>query len=132
LWGWEAPRGGRSLAGSQGWLVKGLLKGECLRVGRKLSSSHLTSFLHPAINKLVLAGHQWLTPVILATWEVVIQRITVLGQPREILHQTPISKISRAKWAGGVAQVVECLLCKCQALISNFSPKKKKKNAGSH
>jgi hypothetical protein len=25
----------------------------------------------------------------------------------------PISKITRAKWTGGVAQAAECLLCKC-------------------
>jgi hypothetical protein len=25
---------------------------------------------------------------------------------------TPPSKITRAKWTGGVAQVVQCLLCK--------------------
>jgi hypothetical protein len=31
-----------------------------------------------------------------------------------------ISKITRAKWAGGVAQVVECLLCKHEALSSKF------------
>jgi hypothetical protein len=28
----------------------------------------------------------------------------------------PISKITRAKWAGVVAQAVEHLLCKCEAL----------------
>jgi hypothetical protein len=31
---------------------------------------------------------------------------------RQIVHETPISKITRAKWTGGVAQAVECLLCK--------------------
>jgi hypothetical protein len=30
-----------------------------------------------------------------------------------------ISKIARAKWTGGMAQAVECLLCKCEALSSN-------------
>jgi hypothetical protein len=30
----------------------------------------------------------------------------------------PISKITRAKWIGGVSQVAECLLCKCKALSS--------------
>jgi hypothetical protein len=30
----------------------------------------------------------------------------VQGQPRQIVHETPISKITRAKWTGGVAQVI--------------------------
>jgi hypothetical protein len=33
-----------------------------------------------------------------------------------------ISKITRAKWTGGIGQVVEYLLCKCKALSSNSSP----------
>jgi hypothetical protein len=36
------------------------------------------------------------------------------------------SKIAGMR-TGGVAQVVEQLLCKCEALISNPSPAKKKK-----
>jgi hypothetical protein len=39
------------------------------------------------------------------------------------IFQDPISKITRAKWTGGVAQLVEYLLCKCEALSSNSSPK---------
>jgi hypothetical protein len=41
-----------------------------------------------------------------------------------------ISKITKATWAGGVAQAVQYLLCKCEALSSNSSPtggKKKKR-----
>jgi hypothetical protein len=34
-------------------------------------------------------------------------------------------KTARAKRAGGVAQVVECLPCKCKALSSNPSTAKK-------
>jgi hypothetical protein len=41
--------------------------------------------------------------------------------------QDPISKITRAKWTGGLAQAVEHLLCKCKALSSNPVPSKKKK-----
>jgi hypothetical protein len=39
----------------------------------------------------------------------------------------PISKITRAKWTGGVAWAVEYLFCKLKALSSNTSPTKKKK-----
>jgi hypothetical protein len=44
--------------------------------------------------------------VILATQEAEIRRISVPGQPREIVLEIPSSKITRAKWTGGVAQVV--------------------------
>jgi hypothetical protein len=40
----------------------------------------------------------WLTPVIPATWESEFGRITVSGQPRQIVLETPISTITRAKW----------------------------------
>jgi hypothetical protein len=39
----------------------------------------------------------------------------------------PISKITRAKCTGGVAQIVENLLCECEALSSNPSLTKQKK-----
>jgi hypothetical protein len=39
----------------------------------------------------------------------------------------PISKITRARWTGGVAQVVECLLCKCEALSLNPVPPQRRK-----
>jgi hypothetical protein len=39
-----------------------------------------------------------------------------------------MSKITRAKWTGGVTQMVGRLLCKHKGLSSNpISPKKKKK-----
>jgi hypothetical protein len=39
--------------------------------------------------------------VILATWEA---EIKTQGQPKQIVHETPISKLTRgAKWDGGVA-----------------------------
>jgi hypothetical protein len=38
-----------------------------------------------------------LTPVILATWEAEIGRIAFRGQPKKIVDETPISKITRAK-----------------------------------
>jgi hypothetical protein len=61
-------------------------------------------------------------PVILATWEAEIRSTAIWGQPGENSSQDPISKITRAKWTGGVAQVVKHLLCKHEAL----SHKKKK------
>jgi hypothetical protein len=75
---------------------------------------------------------QWLAPVILAIWEAEIWRIIVQGQPRQIVHETPISKITRAKWTGGVTQAVQHLPCKHEVLSSNPStdlspPKKRKK-----
>jgi hypothetical protein len=52
------------------------------------------------------------------------------GHPGQIICETPISKISRAKWTGDVAQAVEH--CKYKALSSNPSPTKKKKKANVH
>jgi hypothetical protein len=44
-----------------------------------------------------------------------------------------ISKVTTAKWSGGVTQAKDCLLCKYEALSSNASPtppqKKKTKKA---
>jgi hypothetical protein len=71
----------------------------------------------------VLAG---LMPIILASWEAEMGRIW--GQPRQITCETPISKITRAKWTGGVAQTVESLLCKHEAPSSNPRITKKKKS----
>jgi hypothetical protein len=51
----------------------------------------------------------------------------IQGQPRQIVHKTPNSKVTRAKWTADVAQVVECLLCKFIALSSNPGPTNKKR-----
>jgi hypothetical protein len=61
-------------------------------------------------------------PVILITWEAEIGRITVWGQPGQTVLETPISKVTRAKWTGGVVQAVEHLLCTCKTLNSNPVP----------
>jgi hypothetical protein len=52
----------------------------------------------------------------------------VQGQPGQNSPQDPISKITKAKWTGGVTQAVESLLCKCKALSSNPILTKKKKS----
>jgi hypothetical protein len=38
------------------------------------------------------ARHWWLTSVILGIWEAEIGRITVLGQPGQIVYKTPFPK----------------------------------------
>jgi hypothetical protein len=48
------------------------------------------------------AGCQWLTPVILATWEVEIAMPALANSLPD-----PISKITRIKWTGGITQAVE-------------------------
>jgi hypothetical protein len=50
-------------------------------------------------------------PIILATWEAEIRRISVQDKPRQIVHKThpPISKNNQSKWIGGVVQAVQCL-----------------------
>jgi hypothetical protein len=66
-------------------------------------------------------------PIILANWDAEMGRIEVQGQHWQTIHETPISKITRAKWTRGVAQAKKHQLCKCKALSSNPSSTKKKK-----
>jgi hypothetical protein len=73
---------------------------------------------------------RWLT---LATWEAEIGRMEFWGQPGQIVHETSIfKKITRTKWAGGVAHTVEHLLCKCEIMCSNPSPTRKKEKQIPH
>jgi hypothetical protein len=66
-------------------------------------------------------------PVILVIWKAEIGRIAVRGQPRQIVHETPSPKTTRAKWTGGVVQMVNNVHYKHEALSSNPTPTKKKK-----
>jgi predicted secreted protein len=52
------------------------------------------------------ARHGCLKPVISDTWEAEIGRILDRDQPGQIVRETLISKITRAKGTRGVAQVV--------------------------
>jgi hypothetical protein len=76
---------------------------------------------------VISAGHWWLMPVILPTWETEIWRIMFPGQPRQIVREIPAPKSPEQNGTGGVIQVIECLLCKLKALSSKPSPTKKKK-----
>jgi hypothetical protein len=78
------------------------------------------------LKNISAAGCWWLTLIILAIGEAEIGRIAVQGQPWQIVLETPISKISRAKRIGGMVQVVEHLLYKHKALDSNLCPTKKR------
>jgi hypothetical protein len=74
---------------------------------------------------------QWLTPVIPATQEAEMRRIMVGSQPRKIVAKLNPKKYSTQKRAGRVAQVIEDLPSKCEALSSNPTTrggKKKQKN----
>jgi hypothetical protein len=64
--------------------------------------------------------------LILATWEAEGRRIMVQGQPRQKIQEAPFSKVTGAKWTESVAEVVEHLSCKQEALSSKPSLKKKK------
>jgi hypothetical protein len=93
--------------------------GTCIHDGEDASGGRITL---TADKRSRMAGCWWVMPIIPATQEAEIWRITVQGQLWQMILETPISKIIRAKWTGGVAQLVECLLSKCKALNSNPSP----------
>jgi hypothetical protein len=54
----------------------------------------------------------------------------VQGQTRQTVCENPISKRARAKWTRGVAQVVELLLCKFEALSSHLKQQQQQKKLG--
>jgi hypothetical protein len=75
--------------------------------GRKMfnhSGSFSDSLSFPL--KIQGAGHQWLTPVILATQQAEIKRITDQNQPGQIVCKILSQKSPSQKRASGVAQGV--------------------------
>jgi hypothetical protein len=80
---------------------------------------HYINYTHHAIHQIsrtysFYAGHQWLTPVILATKEAKIRKIMVQGQPGQTVHETTSRKNPSQKKG-----LVEWL--KVKALSSNTS-----------
>jgi hypothetical protein len=59
-------------------------------------------------------------PAILATWEVEIWRITIQGQSEQMVLQDSISKITTAKWIGGVTHMGRAPALQAQSL--KFKP----------
>jgi hypothetical protein len=66
-------------------------------------------------------------PVILSAQEAEIRRITVQIQPWSNSLWDPILKNPTQNRADGMAEVVECLPSKCEALSSNSSTNNNKK-----
>jgi hypothetical protein len=73
------------------------------------------------MRKLDTSGHAC-NPIHLRGWD---QENHTLRPAWADSLQVPISKITRAKWTGGVVQGIEHLLCKCETLSSNSLKKKK-------
>jgi hypothetical protein len=66
---------------------------------------HLILVRTAVIKNINKARCQWLTLIILATWETEIRRIIVWSQSGQIIHETLSWKtLSQKNWAGGVAQ----------------------------
>jgi hypothetical protein len=97
--------------------------------GERLRDVSLLEANEKHLLKMKISQALWLMPVILATWEAKIRRLTV--RPTQAnSSKDPVSKITREKWTASVAQLIEHPLCKHRVLSSNPSPtplKKKKR-----
>jgi hypothetical protein len=70
-------------------------------------------------------GHHWLTSVILAIGDAELRRITVRGQPGQIVNEDQSQKYPSQTRSGGVAQVIENLPSKLKAQSLNHNAGKK-------
>jgi hypothetical protein len=70
---------------------------------------------------------RWLTPVILAINEAKIRRITIRGQPWQIVQETP--SLKQPEQNALVAQVVDAYFASVKPCKSKSHQKKKKKNS---
>jgi hypothetical protein len=77
------------------------------------------------VKRTLGAGGSCLASRILATWEI-DQEDHGLRPAWVNSLQYSISKISRAKWTGGVAQAVEYLLCNCEFIPQSHQNKQQK------
>jgi hypothetical protein len=75
--------------------------GLCLK--HTVSVAHCTA---TGLLNMTVSWDKWLTPISLADGEAEIGRKEIRGQPLANSSGDLISKITRAKWTGGVAQVV--------------------------
>jgi hypothetical protein len=82
---------------------------------------HLPHGLKHLVKSLKVAEHQWLmpqNPSYLGGWD---QEDFSWRPTHTNSSWDSIFKITRAKWNGGVAQSVECLICKHKVLSTNSS-----------
>jgi hypothetical protein len=85
-------------------------------------------FSPPNIRTQKDAGCWWHMPVILAVQETEIRRIAIQSQPGVIVRETLTRKYTTQKRTGRVAQVIQCLSSKPEALSSKPQYHQKKNN----
>jgi hypothetical protein len=98
--------------------------------GRGIGSKHIVCTYKNVVMKHILkirkVGHQWLTAVILATWGGWDQEDHGLKPAWANSSWDPISKITRAKGTGGVAQEVEACFASVKPWVQSPVPPPKK------
>jgi hypothetical protein len=92
--------------------------------------NHMKICLSLLVIKNLHSRCRWPTHVILTTREAKIRRIVVQRQPRKIVCENPISKITRAKWTEGVAQEQSTCFTSVKAWVQTpVQPKAKQNHA---